>query len=111
MLSRMAGAIATVLIGVTGQALAQSYPPPQAYPRQPLPPMVNVDELPPLNAPVLQGDLLPPVGVGPAHQPPPSVRYQQGSAPNDESVQPQDYRQSAAGTYYSLRGAIPPGPP
>jgi hypothetical protein len=29
---------ATALIGVGGQALAQYYPPHQAYPRQPLPP-------------------------------------------------------------------------
>jgi hypothetical protein len=38
MVFRTAGAIATVLIGVTGQALAQYYPPPQAYPRPPVPP-------------------------------------------------------------------------
>jgi hypothetical protein len=37
MVFRTAGAIATVLIGVTGQALAQYYPPPQAYPRPPVP--------------------------------------------------------------------------
>ena len=54
MVFRTAGAIATVLIGVTGQALAQYYPPPQAYPRPPVPPTVNTDELPPLNAPVVQ---------------------------------------------------------
>ena len=80
MVFRTAGAIATVLIGVTGQALAQYYPPPQPDPRQPLPPTVIADELPPLNAPVVQGDLLPPVGVGPAYQPPPGARYQQGTA-------------------------------
>jgi lipoprotein-anchoring transpeptidase ErfK/SrfK len=58
MVFRTAGAIATVLIGVTGQALAQYYPPPQAYPRPPVPPTVNTDELPPLNAPVVQGWML-----------------------------------------------------
>jgi lipoprotein-anchoring transpeptidase ErfK/SrfK len=125
MVFRTAGAIATVLIGVTGQALAQIYPPPQAYPRQPLPPTVNANELPPLNAPVVQGDLLPPVGVGPAYQQPPGARYQQGTAahpadaalrppagsPGYESVQPQDYGPAAAGAYNGLRGPIPPGPP
>ena len=79
MVFRTAGAIATVLIGVTGQALAQYYPPPQAYPRPPVPPTVNTDELPPLNAPVVQGDLLPPVGVGPAYQAMPGARDQSGT--------------------------------
>jgi hypothetical protein len=55
MVFRTAGAIATVLIGVTGQALAQYYPPPQPDPRQPLPPTVIADELPPLNAPWCRG--------------------------------------------------------
>ena len=62
------GSIATLLIGLSGYAVAQYYPPPQAYPRQPLPPAVNAEELPPLKAPVAQGDPLPPVGVGPASQ-------------------------------------------
>jgi hypothetical protein len=79
MVFRTAGAIATVLIGVTGQALAQYYPPPQAYPRPPVPPTVNTDELPSLNAPVVQGDLLPPVGVGPAYQAMPGARDQSGT--------------------------------
>ena len=43
MVFRTVGAIATALIGVSGQALAQYYPPHQAYPRQPLPPAVNAD--------------------------------------------------------------------
>jgi hypothetical protein len=34
---------ATALIGVGGQALAQYYPPHQAYLRQPLPPAVNAE--------------------------------------------------------------------
>jgi lipoprotein-anchoring transpeptidase ErfK/SrfK len=125
MVFRAAGAVATVLIGVSGQALAQYYPPPQANPHQPLPPTVNANELPPLNAPVVQGDLLPPVGVGPAYQPPPSARYQPGSStypadtgplppagsPDYQSVRPQEYGPAAPGAYYEPRGAIPPGPP
>ena len=54
MVFRTVGAIATALIGVSGQALAQYYPPHQAYPRQPLPPAVNADELPSLNAPAVR---------------------------------------------------------
>ena len=61
MVFRTVGAIATALIGVSGQALAQYYPPHQAYPRQPLPPAVNADELPSLNAPAVQDHPLPPV--------------------------------------------------
>jgi lipoprotein-anchoring transpeptidase ErfK/SrfK len=124
MVFRTAGAIATVLIGVTGQALAQYYPPPQAYPRPPVPPTVNTDELPPLNAPVVQGDLLPPVGVGPAYQAMPGARDQSGTggypadtgpvppagSPGYQSVQPQDYAPATANTY-GLRGVISPGPP
>src|SRR5436190_19291117 len=81
MVFRTAGAIVTLLIGLGsagGEALAQSYPPPQGYPtqaypppqeyppRQPLPPVADADDdVPPLNAPVLQGPALPPLGVGP----------------------------------------------
>src|SRR5262245_41609974 len=119
MLFRAAAGIATLLIGLNGQAVAQYYPPPQIYPRQPLPPPVSTEDLPPLNAPVVRGDALPPVGVGPAYQPPPGGRYQQGTTgypaeaapsiggPGYQTVQPQD-GQPAAGAYY---GAIPPGPP
>ena len=123
MVFRTAGAIATVLIGVTGQALAQYYPPPQAYPRPPVPPTANTDELPSLNAPVVQGDLLPPVGVGPAYQAMPGARDQSGTggypadtgplppagSPGYQSVQPQDYAPATANTYGS-RGVISPGP-
>ena len=63
MVLRTAGAIVTLLIGLGAQALAQPYPPQQAYPRQPFP---SSDELPPLSMPVVQGAPLPPVGVGPA---------------------------------------------
>jgi lipoprotein-anchoring transpeptidase ErfK/SrfK len=121
-----AGAIATLLIGVSGQTLAQYHPPPQVYPRQALPPSVNADELPPLNAPVGQEDPRPPVGVGPPYQPSPGARYEQGTAaqpadpallppaggPGYESVQPQDYgRPAAADPYYGLHGTIPPSLP
>jgi lipoprotein-anchoring transpeptidase ErfK/SrfK len=123
MVFRTAGAIATVLINLSGQALAQYYPPPQAYPRQPVPHSVTADELPALNAPVVQGDPLPPVGVGPAYQPMPGARYQPGTggypadagplppgSPGYQSVQPQDYGPATANPY-GLRGGIPPGPP
>jgi lipoprotein-anchoring transpeptidase ErfK/SrfK len=119
------GSIATLLIGLSGYAVAQYYPPPQAYPRQPLPPAVNAEELPSLKAPVTQGDPLPPVGVGPASQAPPSARYQMGTAayptdtaplppagsPGHYSVQPQDYGPAVTSPYYGPGGAIPPSPP
>lgn len=104
-----------------GQALAQYYPPHQAYPRQPLPPAVNADELPSLNAPAVQDHPLPPVGVGPAYQPLSGAPYEQGiAAPPADAVplppvgspgyQPRDCGPAAANPY-GLRGAIPPGPP
>jgi lipoprotein-anchoring transpeptidase ErfK/SrfK len=129
MVLRTAGAIATLLIGLVGagQALAQYYPPPQAYPPQayypPLPPMADADDdAPPLNAPVLQGHPLPPVGLGPqANEPPAGARYGHGTpaypAPSSgqryQSVQrPQGYEPAVAGTrpYYGVTGSIPPGP-
>jgi hypothetical protein len=79
MVFRTAGALAAVLSNFSGQALAQCYPPPQAYPRPPVSPTVTADELSPLNAPVVQGDSLPPVGVGPAYQRMPGGRYQPGT--------------------------------
>jgi lipoprotein-anchoring transpeptidase ErfK/SrfK len=116
MVFRTAGAIAALLIGLGRQGLAQYYPPPQAYPpqsprqayspRQPLPPIVDAqDQLPPLNAPVVQGDPLPPVGVGPAYQPPPA------GSQGYQTVQPEDYGPTGARPYYGVPGAIPPGPP
>ena len=140
MIFRTAGAIATLLIGLggAGEALAQYYPPAQAYPpqaypprqgyppRQPLPPVADDDEdAPPLNAPVLQGPALPPLGVGPqANEPPTGTRYGRGTPayPTDaaqppssgyRSVQPpQGYEPSVVGTrpYYGAPGGIPPGP-
>jgi hypothetical protein len=87
MVFRTVSAIATALIGVSGQALAQYYPSHQAYPRQPLPPAVNADELPSLNAPAVQDHPLPPVGVGPAYQPLSGAPYEQGiAAPPADAV-------------------------
>src|SRR6516165_10685447 len=119
MVFRAAAGIATLLIGLN-QAVAQYYPPPQAYPRQPLPPAVGTEELPPLNVPVLRGDALPPpVGVGPAYQPTPSGRYQQGAAGYPADARPlpptgsPGYQQPQDGPPVpdAYRGAIPPGPP
>src|SRR5262245_4636108 len=75
MVFRIAGAIATLVIGLGGaggQALAQYYPPPEADPPQAYPPPQGYaagqslpsegdadDDAPPLNAPVLQGPPLP----------------------------------------------------
>jgi hypothetical protein len=131
MVFRTAGAIATLLIGLVGpggEASGQYYPPPHAYPPQAHPSALDDDE-PPLNAPVLQGPPLPPVGVGPrANEPPAGTRYGRGTPayradaaqpPPDSgqegyrSVQPpQGYEPAAAGTrpYYGVPGAIPPGP-
>lgn len=104
MVFRTAAGIATLLIGLNGEAVAQYYPPPQAYPREPLPPAVTTEELPPINAPLVQGGSLPPVEAGPLISRRPPTRYQTGSYPN---FPPQDY---GAG-FYDLRGTIPPGPP
>jgi hypothetical protein len=41
MVVRTAGALAAVLSNFSGQALAQYYPPPQAYPRPPVSPTVK----------------------------------------------------------------------
>jgi lipoprotein-anchoring transpeptidase ErfK/SrfK len=134
---RTVGAIATLVIGLGGaggQALAQHYPPPEAYlpqaypppqgyaPRQPLPSVGDADDdAPPLNAPVLQGPPLPPVNVGPlANEPPASTRYGPGTPayPADAAPPSGGYRSApqgyepAIGTnpYYGVPGAIPPGP-
>jgi lipoprotein-anchoring transpeptidase ErfK/SrfK len=142
MVFRTASAIATLLIGLGGtggQALAQYYPPAQAYPPQgypqgypawqPLPPTADGDDdAPPINAPVVQGAPLPPVGVEPQWSgPPASTRYGHGTPayPADtapppaaggqpyRSVQPpHGYEPAVVGTrpYYGAPGAIPPGP-
>src|SRR6516165_9100164 len=119
MVFRTTAGIAVLLIGLISQAVAQYYPPAQAYPRQPFPPAVTADELPLINAPVVRGDALPPVGVGPAYEPPPSGRYQQGAAgyPADATPLPPTgspgYQQPQDGPPVpdAYRGAIPPGPP
>ena len=141
MVFRTAGAVATLLIGLCGQALAQYYPPAQAYPpqaypppqgyppRQPLPSVADAeDDAPPINAPVVQGPALPPIGVGPQwNGPPAGTRYGRGTPayPADtaqppvaggqpyRSVQPPDgYEPAVTGTrpYYSVPGVVPPGP-
>ena len=141
MVFRTAGATAmllTCLAGAGGQALAQYYPPPQAFPpqaypppqgytpRQPLHPMADAEEdAPPLNAPVMQAPL-PPVGLGSqANEPSGGTRYGRGAPAYslDAAMPPssggQGYRPmqppqgyDAAGTrgYYGVPGAIPPGP-
>jgi lipoprotein-anchoring transpeptidase ErfK/SrfK len=134
MVFRTAGAIATLLIGLGsagGQALAQYYPPPRTYPpqgyppaqgyrpQQALPPMADADaddDTPPLNAPVLQGPPLPPLGAGPQwNGPPAGTRYGRGTPayPADAAQPPSGVHEPAVvGTrpYYGAPGAIPPGP-
>ena len=67
MVFRTAAGIATLLIGLNSEAVAQYYPlpPAQAYPREPVPPVVTTEELPSINAPIVAGGSLPPVGAGP----------------------------------------------
>jgi lipoprotein-anchoring transpeptidase ErfK/SrfK len=134
MVFRTAGAIATLLIGLGsagGQALAQYYPPPRTYPpqayplpqgyppRQALPPVADADtddDTPPLNAPVLQGPPLPPLGAGPQwNGPPAGTRYGRGTPayPADAAKPPSGVHEPAVvGTRpdYGVPGAIPPGP-
>jgi lipoprotein-anchoring transpeptidase ErfK/SrfK len=137
MVFRTASAMAALLIGLGGaggQALAQYYPAAQAYPsqgyppRQPLPSDTDGDDdAPPINAPVVRGSPLPPIGVEPQwNGPPAGTRYGRGTpaSPADaalpaaggqpyRSVQPPaDYEPAVGGTrpYYGVPGAIPPGP-
>jgi hypothetical protein len=118
MVFRTAGAIATLLIGfgsAGGQALAQYYPPPRTYPpqaypppqgyppRQALPPVADAntdDDTPPLNAPVLQGPPLPPLGAGPQwNGPPAGTRYGRGTPayPADAAQPPSGVAVNGAG--------------
>jgi len=107
MVFRAAAGITTLLIGLNSQAVAQYYSPPQAYPRQPLPPAVSTEELPPLNAPVVRGDALPPpIGVGPAYEPTPDAALLPPTG-SPGYQQPQEGL-PVPGAY---DGAIPPGPP
>jgi hypothetical protein len=111
MIIRMGCSIAILLIAIGefgGQALAQYYPPAQAYPPQA--PTVNGHDLPSPNAPV-QETPLPPVGVGPTYQRPVNptdamsapVARGQGYQP----VHSQDYGNVEARPYYATPGAIP----
>jgi lipoprotein-anchoring transpeptidase ErfK/SrfK len=96
MVFRTAGAIATLLIGLgasAGDALAQYYPPPQAYPPpaqgyRPLPPVADADDNQIYD---LQGRPLPPAAVEPVA---PGVRYGRGGPvyPDEAAVPPPAYR-------------------
>jgi lipoprotein-anchoring transpeptidase ErfK/SrfK len=137
MVFRTASAIAALLIGLggaAGQALGQYYPPAQVYPsqgyptRQPLPSVADGDDdAPPINAPVVRGSPLPPIGVEPQwNGPPAGTRYGRGTPPYPadtaptaaghqpyRSVQPPDrYEPAVSGArpYYDVPGVVPPGP-
>ena len=129
MVFRTTSAIAALLIGLGGaggQALAQYNPsaqasPSQGYPtRQPFPAVANGDEdAPRINAPVVQGPSLPPIGVGPQwNGSPAGTRYGRGTpaypadtAPPAAGGQPYRSVQPPDGyEYYGVPGAIPPGP-
>jgi lipoprotein-anchoring transpeptidase ErfK/SrfK len=99
MVFRTAGAVATLLIGLgasAGDALAQYYPPAQAYPPpaqgyppyRPLPPVADADDNQIYD---LQGRLLPPAAVEPVA---PGVRYGRGGPayPDEAAVPPPAYR-------------------
>src|SRR6266545_818916 len=96
MVFRTAGAVATLLIGLgasAGDALAQYYPPAQAYPPpaqgyRPLPPVADPDDNQIYD---LQGRPLPPAAVEPAA---PGVRYGRGGPvyPDEAAVPPPAYR-------------------
>ena len=102
MVFRTAAGIASLLIGLINEAAAQYYPPPaQAYPREPVRPVVTTEELPPINAPIVAGGSLPPIGAGPLISRRPPTPYDPGSYPN---------LPHGAGPY-DVRGLIPPGPP
>src|SRR5262245_10921995 len=104
MVFRTSGAIAALLIGLvgpSGQAAAQYYPAPQAYPPQayppapyrPLPPLPTAaeDDALPYDPPMIQSRPLPPVGVGPQAEPLPAPPIQQQygrRAPIDEAELP-----------------------
>jgi lipoprotein-anchoring transpeptidase ErfK/SrfK len=125
MVFRTAGAIAMLLIGLEGaggQALAQYYPAPQAYPpSRPLPPVTDAnDDAPVYSSPA--GRPLPPAAVtneplpplGAYRDVPPGYREmpQQGYYRDVPPQAPRAYDPTAAGThpYYGVPNAIPPGP-
>jgi lipoprotein-anchoring transpeptidase ErfK/SrfK len=96
MVFRTAGAIATLLIGLgtsAGDALAQYYPPAQAYPPpaqgyRPLPPVADADDNQIYD---LQGRPLPPAAVEPVA---PGARYGRGGPvyPDEAAAPPPAYR-------------------
>jgi lipoprotein-anchoring transpeptidase ErfK/SrfK len=104
MIIRTVGSIAILLIAFGGQALAQYYPPAQAYPPQA--PTLDAHDLPSPNAPVQEAPL-PPVGVGPAGQGAGAYPAGAMSAPvaGDRPVQPQDYGNAGAPPYYGTPGS------
>jgi lipoprotein-anchoring transpeptidase ErfK/SrfK len=125
MVFRTAGAIAVLLIGLEGaggQAFAQYYPAPQAYPSsRPLPPVADADkDAPvygspagrPLPPAAVTNEPLPPLGayrdVPPGDREMPQQGYYRGVPPQA----PRAYEPAASGTrpYYGVPGAIPPGP-
>jgi lipoprotein-anchoring transpeptidase ErfK/SrfK len=132
MVFRTAGAVAMLLIGLEGaggQALAQYYPAPQAYPRQaypppqgsppsrPPPPVVDAnDDAPVYGSPT--GRLLPPAAV--TNEPLPPLGAYRDVPPGYREMPQQGYYRdvpsqappAAAGTrpYYGVPSAIPPSP-
>ncbi len=134
MVFRTAGAVATLLIGLgasAGDALAQYYPPAQAYPPpaqgyRPLPPVADADDNQIYD---LQGRPLPPAAVEPvapgarygrggpvypdeAAAPPPAYRDPPPQGYREQSA-PQGHEPAAAATrpYYGSPNANHPSPP
>jgi lipoprotein-anchoring transpeptidase ErfK/SrfK len=114
MIFRTAGALAALFVGLMGasshQALAQYYPPPQAYPPQAYPPpygspVADTDDVQPYDPPMAQSRPLPPAAVGPQANdpsalPPPGAQQYGRGAPIEQAELP------PPGTIYS---APPPG--
>src|SRR5262245_42451162 len=113
MIFRTAGAIAALFLGLGGaggQALAQDYPPAQAYPSQGYPPREPLSSVPeaagvapPIMARVVRGPPLPPIGVEPKWNGPPAATRYGGGAP----AAPADTAPSAAG-HQPYRSVQPP---
>src|SRR5260370_42647820 len=123
MVFRTAGAIAALLIGLGasgGEALAQYYPPPQAYPPQAYPPpqgyrppVADADDNQLYD---LQGRPLPPGTVPQATEPAaPAPRYGKASPvyPADAELPPTPctYRETPPAPYCSGDATVPVGPP
>src|SRR5215470_4118145 len=111
MVFRTAGAIAALLIGFGasgGEALAQYYPPPQAYPPQAYPPpqgyRPSVADADDNQLYDLQGRPLPPADVGPQATEPPAPGPRHGNAspvyPDEAGLPPpQGYREPPPAPY------------